>query len=120
MAQRLKRLPAMQETWVRSLGWEDPLEKEMATHSSILAWRIPQTEKPVGLQSMGSQRVRHDCVASLHLMPLTGPDNPLLCHYVCYYLKWVYDNEMFTTGDTLTCSYGGLGKKSVTYNPLEQ
>ena len=41
-------------------------------------------------------------------MPLTGPDNPLLCHYFCYYLKWVYDNEMLTIGDTLTCSYGGL------------
>ena len=55
VAQRLKRLPPMQETWVRSLGREDPLEKEMATHSSILAWRIPWTEEPVGLQSMGSQ-----------------------------------------------------------------
>ena len=60
VAQRLKRLPAMQETWVRSLGQEDPLEKEMATHSSILAWRIPRTEEPGGLQSTGSQRVRHD------------------------------------------------------------
>ena len=60
VAQRLKRLPAMQETWVRSLGWEDPLEKEMATHSSILAWRIPWTEEPGGLQSTGSQRVGHD------------------------------------------------------------
>ena len=60
VAQRLKRLPAMQETWVRSLGWEDPLEKEMATHSSILAWRIPWTEEPGGLQSMGSQRVGYD------------------------------------------------------------
>ena len=59
-AQRLKHLPAMQETWVRSLGWEDPLEKEMATHSSILAWRIPWTEEPGGLQSTGSQRVGHD------------------------------------------------------------
>ena len=49
MAQRLKRLPAMWETWVRSLGWEDPLEKEMATHSSILAWRIPWTEELGGL-----------------------------------------------------------------------
>ena len=56
----VKNLPAMQETWVQSLGQEDPLEKEMATHSSILAWKIPWTEKPVGLQSMGSQRVRHD------------------------------------------------------------
>ena len=54
-AQRLKRLPAMWETWVRSLGQEDPLEKELATHSSILAWRIPWMEKPGGLQSMGSQ-----------------------------------------------------------------
>ena len=60
MAQRLKRLPAMWETWVRSLGREDPLEKEMATHSSILAWRIPLMEEPGGLQSTGSQRVGHD------------------------------------------------------------
>ena len=60
VAQRIKRLPAMRETWIRSLGWEDPLEKEMATHSSILAWRIPWTEEPDGLQSMGSQRVEHD------------------------------------------------------------
>ena len=60
VAQRLKCLPAMQETWVRSLGREDPLEKEMATHSSILAWRIPWIEEPGGLQSTGSQRVRHD------------------------------------------------------------
>ena len=59
MPQTVKNLPAMQETWVRSLGWEDPLEKEMATHSNILAWRIPWTEEPCGLQSMGSQRVRH-------------------------------------------------------------
>ena len=60
MAQRVKRLPAMQEIWVRSLGQEDPLEKEMATHSSTLAWKIPWIEKPGRLQSMGSQRVRHD------------------------------------------------------------
>ena len=60
MAQRLKHLPAMRETWVRSLDQEDPLEKEMATHSSTLAWRIPWAEEPGGLQSMGSQRVGHD------------------------------------------------------------
>ena len=60
MAQRLKSLPAMWETGVPSLGQEDPLEKEMATHSSILAWRIPWTEEPGGLQSTGSQRVGHD------------------------------------------------------------
>ena len=60
VAQRLKRLPAMQETWVRSLGQEDSLEKEMAPYSSILAWRIPWTEEPGGLQSTGSQRVGYD------------------------------------------------------------
>ena len=60
VAQMVKRLPAMQETRVRSLSWEDPLEKEMATHSSILAWKIPWTEEPGRLQSMGSQRVGHD------------------------------------------------------------
>ena len=54
----VKNLPVMWETWARSLGGEDPLEKGMATHSSILAWRIPQTEEPEGLQSMWSQRVR--------------------------------------------------------------
>ena len=56
----VKNLPAMPETWVQSLGWEDPLEKGMTTHSSILAWRIPGTEEPGGLQSMGLQRVGHD------------------------------------------------------------
>ena len=60
MAQTVQNLPAMQETRVQSLGQEDPLEKGMAIYSSILAWRIPQTEEPGGLQSMGSQRVRHD------------------------------------------------------------
>ena len=60
MAQMVKCLPTVQETQVRSLGWEDPLEKEMATHSSILAWKIPWTEEPGGLQSMGSQRVVHN------------------------------------------------------------
>ena len=60
MAQMVENLPAMQETQVQSLGQEDPLEKEMATHSSVLAWRIPWTEEPGGLQSMGSQRLRHN------------------------------------------------------------
>ena len=58
MAQTVKNLPAIQKTWVQSLGQEDPLDKEMATHSSILAWKIAWTEKPGGLQSMESQRVR--------------------------------------------------------------
>ena len=56
----VKRLPTMRETQVQSLGWEDPLKKEMATHSGILAWRIPWTEEPGGLQSLGLQRVGHD------------------------------------------------------------
>ena len=65
MDQKLKHLPVMQETWVRSLGQEDPLEKEVATHSSILAWRIPWTEESGGLQSTGSQRVGHDRASDL-------------------------------------------------------
>ena len=60
VAQMVKCLPAVWETWVRSLSREDPLEKEMATHSSTLAWKIPWTEEPGRLQSMGSQRVGHD------------------------------------------------------------
>ena len=65
VAQMVKCLPAMQETWVRSLGQEDPLEKEKATHSSILAWKIPWTEGPGRLQTMGLQRVGHNWVTSL-------------------------------------------------------
>ena len=60
VAEMVKNLPAMQETWVQSLGRQDPLEKEMATHSSTIAWKIPWTEEPGGLQSMGSQIVEHD------------------------------------------------------------
>ena len=71
VAQRLKQLPPMWETRVRSLGQEDPLEKEMATHSIILAWRIPWTEKLGRLQSMGSQRVGQDRVTSLSLSSKT-------------------------------------------------
>ena len=62
VAQTVKSLPAVQETQVQSLGWEDPLEKEMATHSSTLAWKIPWTEEPGRLQSTGLQRVGHDWV----------------------------------------------------------
>ena len=61
--------PTMQETWVQPLGREDPLEKEMATHSSILAWKIPWTEKPGGLQSVGSQRVGHDFTFTFTYVP---------------------------------------------------
>ena len=64
VAQLVKNLPAVLETWVQSLGCEDPLEKGMATHCSMLAWRIPWTEESCGLQSMGLQRVRHNCVTN--------------------------------------------------------
>ena len=63
VAQMVKTLPAMQETQVQSLGWKDPLKKGMATYSSILAWKIPRTEEPGELESMGLQRVRHDLVS---------------------------------------------------------
>ena len=84
MAQRVKRLPAVQETWVRSLGQEDPLEKEMAAHSSTLAWKIPWTEKPGRLQSMGSQRVGHNWVTSLSLSlsPLSPPKHKVLLQHM--------------------------------------
>ena len=58
----------MQDTWVQSLDWKDPLEKEMATYSSILAWKIPWTEEPGRVQPMGSQRVRHDCATNFHFL----------------------------------------------------
>ena len=70
VAQTVKHLPAMRETWVRSLDWEDPLEKEMAIHSSAIAWKIPWAEDPDKLQSKGSQRVRQDQAASLPLVTL--------------------------------------------------
>ena len=72
MAQTVKHLPTMRETQVQSLGWEDLLEKEMAPHSSILAWKIPWTEEPGGLQSVGSQRVGHNGVTSLSLADIKG------------------------------------------------
>ena len=68
--QMVKNLPAMRETWVQSLGWEDPLKKEMATHSNILAWRIPWTKEPGKLQPIGSQRVKHDWATITHSLDL--------------------------------------------------
>ena len=67
VAQRVKNPPAMQDTWVRALSQEDPLEKGMVTNSNIVAWKIPWTEEPGGLQSIGSQRVRQDWEANFHL-----------------------------------------------------
>ena len=79
VAQTVNRLPTMRETWVRALGWEDPLEKEMATHSSILAWKIPWTEVPGRLQFMGLQRVAHDWATSLSLSTLLCLENSFSC-----------------------------------------
>ena len=98
VAQTVKNLLAMQETWVQSLGWEDPLQKGMATHFSILAWRTPWTEEPGGLQSMGSQRVWHDWVTNiftficfihiypLHMYPIDThiPATPYKCWQIWY------------------------------------
>ena len=94
MGQRVECLPAMWETWVWSLGWEDPLEKEMATHSSILAWRTPQKEEPGRLQSTGSQRVRdftftfklHGTKIFLFLSFLIF----LKIYLFCLWLHWVF------------------------------
>ena len=84
MAQMVKNLPAMQEIWVRSLGQEDPLEKEIAIHSSILAWRIPWTEGSGGLQSMGSQRVGHDLVTNTFILSLPPI---ILIHFLAFLRK---------------------------------
>ena len=95
VAQRLKRLPAMRETGVRSLGWEAPLEKEMATHASILAWRIcPWREEPSRLQSTGSQRVGHDWASSLSLSWR-------------YYFKYFFSFflSFFSSGIPITCMF---------------
>ena len=82
VAQMVNNLPTMQETWVRSLGWEDLLEKGMAHHSSILAWRIPWTEEPGGLQSMGSQRVGYDWgTNSTHVVGLQPLTDNLMGHW---------------------------------------
>ena len=79
VAQSVKNLPAVHETWVRCLGWEDPLEKEMATHSSILAWKTSWTEEPGGLQSMGSQRLRHDWVTNTYLLITSKKQTKIFC-----------------------------------------
>ena len=89
VAQKVKNLPAIQETWVWSLDWKDPLEKGMAIHSSILAWKIPLTEVPGRLQSMGLQRVGHNWVANVH----THTPNTL--NNVDTFLSWNVIYNMF-------------------------
>ena len=86
----VKHLHPMRETWVWSLGWETPLEKEMATHSSIHAWRIPWTEEPSRLQSTGSQRVGHDWATSLSLPSSSLPSPPSLPSHPCPACHHVY------------------------------
>ena len=103
MAQAVKRLPAMQETWVWSLGWEDPLEKEIATHSSTLVWKIPWTEEPGKLQTMRSQRVGHDWATwlygiwfgNIHKIKMhisLDPKIPLLEIYSTYIFPQIHSN----------------------------
>ena len=92
----IKNLPAMQGTWVWSLSWEDPLEKGMATHSSILACRIPWIEEPGGIQSMASQRVRHDWVTNSQYLSLTlrisGLEKVAICMFL-FPFRW--QNALF-------------------------
>ena len=100
VAQMVKQLPAMQETWVWYLGQEDPFEKEMATHSIILAWRIPRTKEPGRLQSMGSQRVGHDWATNTHTLKwILG---------VCVFAELIYSKLYVrfcggTSGKELAC-----------------
>ena len=105
VAQMVKNLPATQETWVWSLGGEDPLEKEMATHSSILAWRIPWTEEPGGLQSMGSQRVGLDWVTDTFTLTHIGEDHLFNSGY---WLKGVSLPETLT--DTSRILFGQMSE----------
>ena len=103
----------MQETWVQSLGQEDPLEKEMASHSSILAWRIPWTKEPGGLQSIGSHRVRHD---------LAQHQYSILCVCVCiYHIFFIHSSQINSVGLTDSTIYN-IGKllyiKQVNNNDL--
>ena len=84
VAQRLKHLPPMRETWVRSLGREGPLEKEMATHSSTLAWKIPWTEEPDRLQFMGSERVWHNWVTSISVSSVSSLEGKLWPTWTAY------------------------------------
>ena len=87
LVQQVKNLPALQETWVESLGWGDPLEKDMTTYSSVLAWRIPWTEEPGRLKSMGSQRVGHDLATKEQRRRKTKTKSLTLHHTV---LDWLF------------------------------
>ena len=88
IAQAVKNPPLMREIWVQSLGWDDPLEEGITTHSSILAWRIPWTEEPGGLQSMGSQRVGHDWVTR-HITVHVAKIPQVECLWFVYFSTWI-------------------------------
>ena len=94
----VKNLPAMQETWVQSLVWEDPLEKGRATHSSILAWRIPWPEEPGGLQSMGSQRAGHDSTTNTHIFTVSGSFKSQYTKNVKIYRNMNNNNNYLASG----------------------
>ena len=86
VAQTVKCLPAMRETWVRFLGQEDPQEKEVAIHSSTLAWKIPWMEEPDRLQSMGSQRVGHNCICQSQIPIISLLPFPICNHKFIFYI----------------------------------
>ena len=122
MAQRVKHLPAMRETWVRSLGQEDPLEKEKATHSGTLVWKTPWTEKPGRLQSIGSQKIGHDWATSLSLSPVViwGLNEVMAIRYNSAWkwlsvlaLKWCpYPQVTFVISQPANPVPGSLGRES--------
>ena len=94
VAPMMKNVPAMQETWVWSLGQEDPLEKRMATFSRSLAWRIPWTEEPGGLQSLGSQRVRYNWTTDFLIISFPFPSLFVLFFFFCFNSKFVINKEV--------------------------
>ena len=104
VAQRVKCLPTMWETWIRSLGWEDPLEKEMATHSSTLAWKIPRTGEPGGLPSLGSHRVRHGW-SDLAAAAAAAAPYPLIVSNIIIseWVKSLSHVRLFASPWTITC-----------------
>ena len=109
MTQQVKNPPAVQETQVQSLVWEDPLEKEMATHSSTLAWKVPWTEEPGGLQSMGLQRVRHDSVtehAYIHVLVwgLIEYTKPLLLLFLAFLIIFFWLLKIYTRKNKQNCA----------------
>ena len=110
VAQTVKRLPIMRETWVWSLGREDPLEKEMATHSSILAWKIPWMEKRGRLQSVGLQRVGHDGATSLSLS--LSLYNCVIGPWVSLYFPWLLLILRILNNYCVTCLNFHLGVSS--------